>query len=66
MTRKAIIEIMVRKATTMEMYFIARLENILTKVPIKSAARVPIKMPFMLARFLWDTRSRQLESLLCL
>ncbi len=28
MTRKAIIEIMVRKATIMEMYFIARLENI--------------------------------------
>jgi hypothetical protein len=28
MTRKAIIETMVRKATAMEMYFIARLENI--------------------------------------
>lgn len=28
MMRKAIIEIMVRKATAMEMYFIARLENI--------------------------------------
>ncbi len=28
MTRKASIEIMVRRATVMEMYFIARLENI--------------------------------------
>ncbi len=28
MTRKASIEIMVRRATAMEMYFIARLDNI--------------------------------------
>ena len=38
-------EMIVRTATTIEMYLINFLENMLTKVPIKSAARVPIKIP---------------------
>ncbi len=36
---------MVRTATMNDMYFITFLENMLTKVPIKSVARVPIKIP---------------------